>query len=282
MPPFANILFSGPAAHPCNARCPFCIGQQIDPQRTPANLDTYPLAGIDAFVERVRAANITQVVFTGANTDPLRYRPLARLLTDLRGELPAACFSLHTNGRLARRSLALLNRFDKICLSLPSFRPATYQRMMGVPGVPDLPRLLAGLRVPLKLSCVVTDENAAEIPSYLETSAALGIRRVVLRKLVGEVRPWPAILPVDLGTPESVYCGCPVYRVRGIEVTLWDFAQTGAEAINLFSSGEISPDYPIAQRISLPPFTSTVAPVIKPATGQATKTMQRAISSGVA
>ncbi len=39
-----------------------------------------------------------------------------------------------------------------------------------------------------------------------------------------------------------------------------------------------SPDH----RRSLPPLMSIVAPVMKPATGLATKTMQRAISSGVA
>jgi hypothetical protein len=36
------------------------------------------------------------------------------------------------------------------------------------------------------------------------------------------------------------------------------------------------------QRISRPPLMSMVAPVMKPAIGLATKTMQRAISSGVA
>jgi MoaA/NifB/PqqE/SkfB family radical SAM enzyme len=243
---FANILFSGPAAHPCNARCPFCIGQQVDSLRSPANLDVFPLIGIKKFIKIIQDEEICQVVFSGTNTDPLLYRHLDRLAADLRQQLPQACFSLHTNGRLAWRYRHLLNRFDKICLSLPSFNPATYHRMMGVPIAPHLPHFLEQTRIPLKLSCVVTPDNAAEIASYLQRCQALGVRRVVLRKLVGEPRPWSDLLSLKWGHPSRQFNGCPVYQFDRLEVTLWDFTQAQINAINLFSSGEISRDYHIA------------------------------------
>ena len=40
---FANILFSGR----CNARCPFCIGRQVDPRLNEDNLDEFPPRELD-------------------------------------------------------------------------------------------------------------------------------------------------------------------------------------------------------------------------------------------
>jgi molybdenum cofactor biosynthesis enzyme MoaA len=245
---FANILFSGPPEHPCNARCPFCIGQQISAPRHQANLDQYPLRGQERFIATVQAEHIRQIVFTGSNTDPLLYRHLECLLGDLRQRLPDAQFSLHTNGRLAFRRVSTLSQFDKICLSLPSFHPATYQRMMGVPHIPDVAAILANVSLPVKLSCVVTNDNAGEIASYLEKCQEMGIRRVVLRKLFGETRPWKELLRFELGKPTRTFCGCCVYDLNGLEVTLWDFAQAQINAINLFSSGEISREYHLPEK----------------------------------
>ena len=45
---FANLLFAGP----CNARCPFCIGRQIDPRLSVNNLREFPPRNLDRFVDR--------------------------------------------------------------------------------------------------------------------------------------------------------------------------------------------------------------------------------------
>ena len=82
---FANILFAGP----CNARCPYCIGRQIDPRLSVNNLNEFPPRNLDHFIELIIQHEIQQVVFTGTTTDPQLYRHEARLLALLRNRLPS-------------------------------------------------------------------------------------------------------------------------------------------------------------------------------------------------
>lgn len=243
---FANILFSGV----CNARCPFCIGRQIDPRLIPPNLDRYPPRGLDRLIELVHLHGIRQVVLSGANTDPQAYRHEARLLDLLRDRLPpGTALSLHTNARLALRKLELLNRYDRVCLSIPSFEPSTYRRMMGVAGPPDLGAILERARLPVKVSCILLDDNRPEMPAFLNRLHDLGVRRAVLRKPYGERRPWKALLDFESLEMKraAVYRGSPVMDYRGMEVTLWDFEGAQSASLNLFSSGLISAAYRLVE-----------------------------------
>ena len=139
MADFANILFSGR----CNARCPFCIGRQLDPRLNVDNLDQYPPRNLSRFLEMIRQQNVRQVVLTGTNTDPQLYRYEESLLAFLRGALPAETrFSLHTNGRLALRKIRVFNAYDRVSLSIPSFDPEIYRQVMGVSGVPAVAEIL--------------------------------------------------------------------------------------------------------------------------------------------
>lgn len=243
---FANILFAGP----CNARCPFCIGQRVDPRLNAPNLRQFPPTNLDKFVEMIRHFAIRQIVFTGTTTDPQRYRHEARLLDFLRGELhPESQFSLHTNGRLALRRMDIFNSYDRVCLSFPSFAEATYRRVMGVPGVPDLAEILRRSRVQVKVSCVVTEANRGEIPDFLRRCQAIGIERLVLRKLYGELRGWEELLDSEATklVCRGNYRGNPVYDLGGMEVTLWDFDVTASRSINLFADGTISSAYRLVE-----------------------------------
>jgi len=240
---FANLLFSGS----CNARCPDCIGKQIDPRRAPPNLDEYPPRGFGHFLDLIREHNIREVVLTGANTDPLLYRPLARLLDDLRAGLPAGTrLGLHSNGRLAMARIDLIRRFDKLCLSVPSFDPVIYRAAMGVEGVPDVGEIMDQSGLPVKLSCLVTEINRVEVPEYLQRCHQLGVRRVVLRKRFGERRDWSELLPGCWEDPQEERFGNPVYERQGVQVTQWDFERAQIRSLNLFSSGEISAEYLLA------------------------------------
>jgi len=249
---FANVLFSGR----CNAHCYFCIGERIEKQRRGGNLNEYPPRGLETLIERMRWEEIGQLVITGVNTDPQLYRHEARLLAYLRQTLPAQTqLSLHTNGRLALRKMGTFNCYDRACISWPSFDPNTYRRIMGVAMLCGLEQIVRQASIPIKVSCVLTAENLAEIPVFLRRVSDLGIGRVVLRKAYGERRSWGELLPDLMSEPDDgpdeacklrargYHRGNRVYDFDGLQVTLWDFERSTCSSLNLFSSGEISEDY---------------------------------------
>lgn len=238
---FANILFSGR----CNARCPFCIGRQVDPRLNEDTLGRFPPRNLDRLVEMIWQHQIRQVILTGTNTDPQLYQHEERLLRLLREQIPPGTqLVLHTNGRLALHKMGIFNQYDRASVSFPSFNLDTYRRMMGVSNPPDLREILRQASIPVKISCVVCDANAGEITSFLGICRRLGIQRLVLRKLYGEQRTWEELLPGELRLKRvQEYRGNPVFSDQGMEVTFWAFEQTESTSINLFSNGLISGQY---------------------------------------
>lgn len=248
MTDFANLLFSGP----CNARCPFCIGQQLIPALKQNNLNLYPPHNLDSWIELIHQHSIRQVVLTGSDTDPQLYQHEALLLAHLRKRLPTGTqFSLHTNGLLALKKIDTFNQYDRVTISLPSFNPQTYHRMMGRRDPPDLEGILSKAKVPVKISCAIDKYNRDEMPDFLAGCARMGIRRVVVRKLFGEAQSWSELLPwkrlnlVWVGT----YRDNPVYEANSMQVTLWDFQTSTSTSINLFSSGHISKEYLLTRSV---------------------------------
>ena len=234
---FANILFGGP----CNRACPFCIGKAM-PQRVNANnLHLFPPANIDRFIDEVNARQIRQVVFTGTTTDPQMYQYETELLTYLRARIATrAEYSVHTNGVLALRKMDTFNAYDKACISFPSFRPATYAKMMGSPRVPDLAAIIASARIPVKVSCVINEENVTGIDEFLRRCLSIGVRRVVLRRLYGDMREWNVLQGMPVA---RFYRNNPVYDIDGMEVTYWSFDTTTSSSINLFADGTLGSSY---------------------------------------
>jgi len=80
---FANILFSGV----CNAKCPYCIGKQINSDFSQNNLDLFPLKNMDEFINQVNKYNIKQISFSGTNTDPQLYKYEKDLIKHLRDNI---------------------------------------------------------------------------------------------------------------------------------------------------------------------------------------------------
>jgi hypothetical protein len=74
-----------------------------------------------------------------------------------------------------------------------------------------------------------------------------------MRKLFGDHRSWPELLPGWADKMGKIagsvweYRGNPVYDVQGLEVTLWDFDATESASINLFSNGYLSDQYLLAK-----------------------------------
>jgi uncharacterized Fe-S cluster-containing radical SAM superfamily enzyme len=233
---FANILFAGP----CNRSCPFCIGKQVPGRLSENNLAVFPPKNIDSFVDEVRRLKIRHIVLTGTNTDPQLYRYERELVLYLKSQLPGSDFSLHTNGALVLKKLAVVDLYDKICISFPTFHPNTYRLMMGSGRPPDLQRIASVVRPALKVSCIINEHNIAEIDDFLQTCHRIGVPRVVLRRLYGDRRPWNILQGVPI---HRFYRDNPVYDYDGMEVTYWDFDSTTSTSLNLFSDGTLSSRY---------------------------------------
>jgi MoaA/NifB/PqqE/SkfB family radical SAM enzyme len=238
---FANILLAGA----CNLRCPYCIGNEL-PRRA-SNLDDFPLRGLARFVARLRSERIRQISLTGTDTEPLLYRHPQALVAYLRREVPGALLSLHTNGMLATAKVQVVHLFDRVCVSVPSFSAETFARMTGSRLTLDLAALTRVVNIPLKISTTVTDDNVDEVEEIIQRCAALGVKRMALRRLFSPSSAPPKRLPI-LETHTSVrrFGGNPVYRLYGVEVTVWDFDTGDLRCLNLFADGTVSDDYLLA------------------------------------
>lgn len=237
---FANILFAGP----CNRFCPFCIGQDIDARLSPNNLDTFPPLNWDEFTDEVRRNCIREIVFTGTTTDPHLYRHEEKLLNLVRRDLPETQISIHTNGALSLKNIRAFNLYDRAVISFPSFDVDTYGKMMGTRSVPNLEKILASSKIPVKISCVVNEQNIRELDGFVLRLKSLGVKRLVLRQLFGETRQWNVFPQL---VPERFYRNNPVYDFDGIEVTYWNFYGTESKSINLFADGTIGHSYLLSQ-----------------------------------
>jgi MoaA/NifB/PqqE/SkfB family radical SAM enzyme len=238
---FANILLSGQ----CNLRCPHCIGHASALQSMPNNLKTFPLKGLEKFVDELNCHGVIQVSLTGTNTDPQLYAYEPELIDYLRKRIAGVKISLHTNGKLAMQKMEVFNLYDRATLSLPSFESETYRRMTGSPHVLDLAGIVQISRIPLKVSTVITEHNINEIPSIMARCRELGISRMVLRKLYGETRRWNLFSDLK---PVRYFGGNPVYDIHGMEVTIWDFSASRVQCLNLFSDGTITQEYQLTRK----------------------------------
>ncbi|MBV6492918.1 MAG: hypothetical protein LDLANPLL_00923 [Turneriella sp.] len=196
----------------------------------------------------VTQRDIREIVFTGTTSDPQLYRYEARLIETVRREVPGARLSIHTNGALALKKIETFNMYDRACISLPTFNVDTYARMMGSRQVPNLEKIAAASKIPLKVSCVVNEHNAHEVDAFLLALSALGIRRVVLRQLFGDRRRWKILAECS---PLRHYRGNPVFGVYGMEVTWWNFDTATSRSINLFADGTIGFEYLLTETVSL-------------------------------
>jgi molybdenum cofactor biosynthesis enzyme MoaA len=233
---FANILFAGP----CNRSCPFCIGKDLPESANANNLGVFPPRNWDEFVKLVKECGIKELVFTGTTTDPHLYLYEEELLALTRSELPSVQISIHTNAVLSLKKLSTFNSYDRACISLPTLNPVLYQKMMGSTRVPNLEEILRKATIPVKISCIINEHSVDELDTYLNQLSALGVRRVVLRRLHGDTRNWNILTNY---VPTTYYRNNPVYTVAGMEVTWWNFNETTSRSINLFADGRIGSEY---------------------------------------
>jgi len=199
---------------------------------------------------------VTKMIMTGTTTDPQLYKYELDLIRHVRSRIPGIHLSVHTNGILALQKLREFNSYDSATISLNSFTPSIYEKIHGVRTMPDLPEIMASTRIPVKLSCVLTEENSHEIGDYISKAKFLGIKRIAFRHLftipvVGQspinhipsehlsgMHPFFAKL-----LPTKWFAGNPVFSIEGVEVTNWIFENMSRKSLNLFADGTISDQY---------------------------------------
>ncbi|CAF0952352.1 unnamed protein product [Adineta steineri] len=234
---FGNILFSGP----CNQKCPFCIGHQL--LKTPNNLRKEKLENLDKFISLIEQSKTSKIILTGTRTDPQLYKYEDKLIERLRHDLPNVHLSIHTNGLLAIPKMKTFRQYDSCTMSINSFQPETYRKLHGVKQMPDLKTIIKeASNVPIKLSCVLTEDNIHQVEEYLHIAKEFGIKRVALRHIYGDSRRWP-IQAFQNKQPIKYHQSNPVYDFDGLQVTHWIFDSTSGRSLNLFSDGTLSDEY---------------------------------------
>ena len=238
---FANILLSGP----CNARCPFCIGKLLESKWNQSNLDVFPLLHLDEFLSTLIDKHITEISFTWTNTDPLLYKHQDKLISYIRSRIPQARISLHTNGRLLLQQKNIASLYDRIALSFPSFDEKTYRSMMWVDKVPDIKSIIKNISRPIKISCIITSENAHEVASFVQQCQKLGIKRIAFRMLYQDTVTWDDYLDPQLLWWKKIrtFANNPVYDFHWLEITLRTFESSDIFCLNLYSNWHISDTY---------------------------------------
>jgi molybdenum cofactor biosynthesis enzyme MoaA len=133
--------------------------------------------------------------------------------------------------------------YDSCTISINSFHPQTYSKLHGVKQMPNLKDILKQApNVPIKLSCVLTEDNIHQVGEYLQIAKNLGIKRIALRHLYGDGRRWP-IEAFQNKKPIKYHQSNPVYDFDGLQVTHWIFDNTSGRSLNLFSDGTLSDEY---------------------------------------
>lgn len=237
---FGNIHFSGP----CNRACYFCIGQHMMALDALNTLDVYPLPGLDAFIERCHARDVSTIYWTGTNTDPILYLKADKLAKRLRAE--KFRIGIRTNGVQIRP--AVLNWMTCGSLTVCSLKPEINRAMMGG-APPDVRDFILATEHwdDRKVNIVLGPENRRGDDWYFTVMALaeMGISRVNLREPYGQPR---------VGNPlehnwrvHSTIYGMPRYECGGALVTYWDVHFCEVESVNLYANGRVSEDYPITR-----------------------------------
>jgi hypothetical protein len=118
--------------------------------------------------------------------------------------------------------------------------------------MPDLESIVHGTRVPIKLSCIVSEQNAQQLNEFAARCGDLGVRRLVFRQVYGSenrIRV-QSILEADPAFHrQGSDRGNPVYTYGKVKVTCWDFMQSRCRSLSLFSDGTISDRYLLEQAV---------------------------------
>lgn len=241
---FGNIHLSGP----CNRSCYFCIGQHMLALDSLNVLDTWPLPNIEPFLNRCKELGVKDIYLTGTNTEPLLFKHSDKLKELVDTFVPGSILGLRTNGVGA--TVAKLSYFKKGSITICSFNPETYRKMMGQgtpPNLDEFSNMAVKARwIDLKVNVVLGPENRNEIEEIISNVENAGVNRINLREPYGQPHVGDPLALYGF-KPTSLNRGQPTYTIGRVSVTYWDVHYCEVESVNLYASGRISEDYPITR-----------------------------------
>jgi hypothetical protein len=246
---FGNIHLSGN----CNRACYFCIGQYMQGLDPLNNLNTWPLKGLNEFIDKCVEHGVSEINVTGTNTDPLLFTHTAALKQALQQRIPNLIFGIRTNGAASEFKKDVLKLYDKGSITICSFNKIVHTKMMGT-GKPF--RIYKDLEyykhfTNLKVNCVLGPENALfgygeDLFQTLWMLEKFGIKRVNLREPYGQPNIGDPIKRAG-ENPIKYILGMPVYKFKNMDVCYWDVHYVEVESVNLYADGKVSLTYPITK-----------------------------------
>lgn len=230
----------------------------LDPEN---NLDTWPLVGIDKFIDKCNERGVKDVFVTGTNTDPLLFKHTRKLAFEIKNRIIGSRLGIRTNA-VALHDYNQLLPYTNGSVTICSFDPYIYKKMMGQGEPPDLAKLVqmtndAGWREPFKVNIVLGPENcggrtlltsrvSADIVNSITECIDKGIKRINLREPYGQPTVGNPLEIFEDRMVEQVH-GMSTYDFYGTYVTYWDVHYCEVESVNLYANGKVSEDYPITR-----------------------------------
>lgn len=258
---FANINLLGK----CNAKCFFCLGEDIPELLTlhnQVNIHFSQWNNFTAFLDKCRFEGIQNIYITGQNTDSLLYRHLEELIDHL--QALGFKVGIRTNGYLFEKNPDLIRVANKckasVGMSIHSLDPETNYKIMGRKHIPDWKNIIPQLKQ-VRVAIVVNRYNWKEFFSIVSTIAyynILGkgnIKYVQARRISTDTRYDQFKEDIDIyenfldntiakNFPRvGVFYTADVYKIAGMEVSFWRTVQTSVNSVNYFTDGTISGDY---------------------------------------
>lgn len=239
---FGNIHLSGP----CNRSCYFCIGQHMMELDKYNTLDSWPLSGIETFVQECVDRRISEINVTGTNTDPMLYNHTSELKDYLNARIPNLLFGIRTNA--VRKNMDVLRLYDRGSITICSLNEDIYRAMMGQGSPPNLLDVIENTKhwTDTTINIVLGDENVStgDIFGTINHISSLNVDKINLREPYGQPRIGNPLL--HLQNVGEIY-GNPYYFFGNTMVTYWDVHYTEVESVNLYANGRVSTDYPITR-----------------------------------
>ena len=250
---FANINLLGK----CNARCFFCLGEDI-PELLGKHDQTKVFYAqwdnLGPFLDRCKAEGVKKIYVTGQNTDSLLYKYLPELVEYLHRQ--DFQVGLRTNGYKALECLSTINQCElSTGYSIHTTNPLTQKMILGRSDLPDWGTIIPATLRP-RVSIVLNRCNEGEFFSLLRyISQFKNVRYVQVRRVSTDTRL--EYLLSDIASYERTYSkvreifplksrfagDAEVYDIYGMDVVFWRTVLTSVNSLNYFTDGTISDLY---------------------------------------